>query len=210
MKAPRIIATILIPALVLTLGACTEQRSEERSVMPEKKLEKATFAGGCFWCMEPPFDKLKGVVSTTSGYAGGHKENPTYEEVSAGGTGHTETVEVLYDPSQVTYEELLDVFWKNIDPTAKDRQFVDVGSQYRAAIFYHSEEQKRLAEASKKKLAESGAFDRPIVTEISPAGKFWPAEEYHQDYYQKNPVRYKFYRYNSGRDQFLEKKWGKK
>ncbi|HAR45534.1 MAG: peptide-methionine (S)-S-oxide reductase [Nitrospirae bacterium GWC2_57_13] len=202
--------TILLGALAIALGACTEPRSEERTVMPEKNLEKATFAGGCFWCMEPPFHKLKGVVSTNSGYAGGLKDNPTYEEVSAGGTGHTEAVEVLYDPAQVTYEQLLDVFWKNIDPTAKDRQFVDLGSQYRAAIFYHNEDQKRLAEASKKKLAKSGIFDRPIVTEISPAGKFWPAEEYHQDYYTKNPVRYKFFRYNSGRDQFLEKAWGKK
>jgi peptide methionine sulfoxide reductase msrA/msrB len=174
-----------------------------------KKLEKATFAGGCFWCMEPPFEKLKGVDAVISGYTGGRTENPTYEEVSSGRTGHAEAVEVQYDPSQVTYAELLDVFWRNIDPTTRDRQFVDTGSQYRAAIFYHNEEQKRWAEESKKKLDASGRFGKPIVTEIVPAGKFYAAEEYHQDYYKKSAVRYKFYRFNSGRDQYLERIWGK-
>lgn len=168
----------------------------------------ATFAGGCFWCMEPPFDKLEGVISTTSGYMGGQKDNPTYKEVSAGGTGHAEAVQVLYNPEKVTYAELLEVFWRQINPTTPDRQFVDVGSQYRAAVFYHNEEQKQLAEDSKKRLAQSGRFDEPIVTEIVMAGKFWPAEDYHQDYYMRNPVRYKYYRWGSGRDQYLKSVWG--
>ena len=176
---------------------------------PPKKMEKATFAGGCFWCMEPPFEKLKGVDAVISGYTGGRTEDPKYEEVSSGRTGHAEAVEVHYDPSQISYAELLDVFWRNIDPTTKDRQFVDTGSQYRTAIFYHNDEQKRLAEDSKKKLDASGRFGKPIVTEIVPAGKFYPAEEYHQDYYKKNSARYKFYRFNSGRDQYLERIWGK-
>ena len=170
---------------------------------------KATFAGGCFWCMEPPFEKLPGVLSVTSGYTGGRTDNPKYEEVSSGSTGHAEAVEVLYDPSRITYEKLLDVFWRNIDPTTKDRQFVDSGSQYRTAIFTHDEEQRRLAEETKKQLEASGRFGKPIVTEILPAGKFWPAEEYHQDYYKKSATRYKFYRFNSGRDQYLDRIWGK-
>jgi len=171
--------------------------------------EKATFAGGCFWCMEAPFDKLKGVIAVTVGYTGGRMENPTYEEVSSGRTGHAESVEILYDPAQISYATLLDVFWHNIDPTTRDREFVDVGNQYRTAIFYHSEEQKRLAEESKRKLDASGKFGKPIVTEIVPAGKFYPAEDYHQHYYKKNPTRYKFYRFNSGRDQYLDRIWGK-
>jgi len=176
---------------------------------PLKKLDKATFAGGCFWCMEPPFEKLKGVDAVLSGYTGGRTENPKYEEVSSGRTGHAEAVEILYDPTKISYAELLDVFWRNIDPTTRDRQFVDTGSQYRAAIFYHNDEQKQLAEDSKKKLAASGRFGKPIVTEIAPAVKFYVAEEYHQDYYKKSSTRYKFYRFNSGRDQYLEKIWGK-
>ncbi len=171
------------------------------------KLEKATFAGGCFWCMEPPFEKLEGVKDVISGYTGGTKANPTYEEVSSGSTGHLEAVEVTFNPSVVTYETLLDVFWKNIDPTDPGGQFVDRGGQYRSAIFYHSEEQKKLAEASKQKLAASGIFTKAIVTEILPASAFYKAEEYHQDYYKNNPIRYKFYRFNSGRDQFLNKTW---
>jgi peptide-methionine (S)-S-oxide reductase len=167
---------------------------------------KATFAGGCFWCMEPPYDKLDGVLSTISGYAGGKKKNPTYEEVSAGTTGHTEVVQVTYDPKKVTYEKLLDVFWRNVDPLTRDRQFCDVGSQYRTAIFYHDENQKRLAEESKKALSKR--FKEPIVTEIVRATEFYPAEDYHQDYYTKNPLRYKLYRYNCGRDQRLEELWG--
>jgi len=172
------------------------------------QIEKATFAGGCFWCMEPPFDQLDGVISTTSGYAGGDELNPTYKQVSSGQTGHTEVIQIEYNPAVVDYQKLLDVFWRNIDPTAVDRQFVDVGKQYRSAIFYHNDEQKQLALASKQSLAASGNFEKPIVTEITALNTFYKAEEYHQDYYQKNPVRYKFYRYNSGRDQYLKKKWG--
>jgi peptide-methionine (S)-S-oxide reductase len=172
-------------------------------------LAKATFAGGCFWCMEPPYDKLDGVVSTTSGYIGGRTKNPTYEAVSAGGTGHAEAVEIVFDPAKVSYAKLLDVFWRNIDPTVRNRQFCDVGDQYRSAIFYHDAEQKRLAEASKAALAKSKPFPQPIVTEIVPAGVFTAAETYHQDYYVKNPLRYKFYRYSCGRDQRLEELWGK-
>jgi len=172
------------------------------------QIEKATFAGGCFWCMEPPFDQLDGVISTTSGYAGGDERNPTYKQVSSGQTGHTEVIQIEYDPAIVDYQKLLDVFWRNIDPTAVDRQFVDVGKQYRSAVFYHNDEQKQLALASKESLAMSGNFDKPIVTEITALNIFYKAEDYHQDYYQKNPLRYKFYRYNSGRDQYLKKKWG--
>ena len=183
---------------------------ESRSSVSENKLEKATFAGGCFWCMQPPFDKLDGVVSTTVGYCGGKEENPTYKQVSAGKTGHAEAVEILYDPSRVSYTELLNVFWMNIDPTQENGQFADIGAQYRTAIFYHSEEQKRLAEASKKELKSTGRFSKEIVTEIVPATPFYRAEEYHQDYYKKNPLRYKIYRYGSGRDDYLVRKWGKK
>jgi peptide-methionine (S)-S-oxide reductase len=170
---------------------------------------KATFAGGCFWCMEPPYDKLAGVISTTSGYMGGAKRHPTYEEVSTGTTGHTEVVQVVYDPAKVSYEKLLEVFWRNIDPTVRDRQFCDVGSQYRTAIFFHDDEQKRLAEASKAALEKSKPFKAPIVTPVQAAGDFWPAEDYHQDYYKKNPVRYKYYRTGCGRDARLKELWGK-
>jgi len=172
-------------------------------------LEKATFAGGCFWCMEPPFEKLEGVKEVISGYTGGHKKDPTYKEVSSGSTGHFEAVEVIYDPNKVSYEKLLDVFWRQIDPTDPGGQFVDRGSSYRSAVFYHSEAQRRLAEQSKEKLARSGRFDKPIATEIRAAGPFYRAEEYHQDYYKRNTLRYKFYRYRSGRDQYLEAVWGK-
>ncbi len=175
----------------------------------EAKLEKATFAGGCFWCMEPPFEKVKGVKEVISGYTGGHKENPTYEEVSAGTTGHVEAVQIIYDSSEVTYIELLDVFWRQIDPTDPEGQFVDRGAQYRTAIYYHSDDQKSLAEESKDKLQKSGIYKKPIVTEILSASRFYRAEDYHQDYYRKNPIRYKFYRFSSGRDQYLKKIWGK-
>jgi peptide methionine sulfoxide reductase msrA/msrB len=171
-------------------------------------LEKATFAGGCFWCMVPPFEKLGGVKDVVSGYTGGYKDNPTYEEVSSGKTGHVEAIEVTFDPSKVTYEKLLDLFWRQIDPTDSGGQFVDRGAQYRSVIFFHTSEQKALAEKSKDALARSGRFSKAVITEILPAGKFYKAEEYHQDYWKKNPVRYKFYRYNSGRDQFLKKVWG--
>ena len=167
----------------------------------------AIFAGGCFWCMEPPFDKLPGVLATTSGYTGGHTINPTYEQTSAGGTGHTEAMQVRYDSSKISYEKLLDVFWHNVDPFAVDRQFCDGGNQYRSGIFPANAEQRRLAEASKQTFA--ARFGRPIATEITDATTFYPAEEYHQDYYKKNAVRYKFYRYNCGRDARLEEIWGK-
>lgn len=173
------------------------------------KTAKATFAGGCFWCMEPPYDKLPGVISTTSGYMGGHVKNPTYEQISTGRTGHTEVVQVEYDPSKVTYEKLLEVFWMNIDPTVKDAQFCDHGSQYRSGIFYHDDEQRKLAEASKAALNKSKPFKQPIVTEITKAPEFYRAEEYHQDYYIKNPVRYKIYRNGCGRDARLKELWGK-
>jgi len=169
---------------------------------------KATFAGGCFWCMEPPFEALDGVVSVTSGYTGGAKDRPTYEEVSGGGTGHAEAVEIAYDPAKVSYQTLLDVFWHNVDPTTPDRQFCDKGRQYRTAIFYHDDTQKRLAEESKAALERAGRLPGPIVTEIVPAGPFWPAEEYHQDYYEKNPIRYRYYRYGCGRDARLRELWG--
>ena len=174
----------------------------------EQGLAEATFAGGCFWCMEPPFDKLAGVVSTTSGYTGGQVKNPSYEQVSAGGTGHAESVQVVYDPAKVSYQKLLDVFWHNVDPLDAAGQFCDKGHQYRTAIFYHDDEQRRLAEASKAALEASGRLRQPIVTEIVPAATFYPAEDYHQDYYQKNPIRYRFYRYGCGRDKRLEQLWG--
>ncbi|HSB72610.1 MAG TPA: peptide-methionine (S)-S-oxide reductase MsrA [Candidatus Methylomirabilis sp.] len=171
-------------------------------------LATATFAGGCFWCMEPPFDELDGVLSTTSGYTGGQKQNPTYEEVSAGRTGHAEAVQVLYDPTRITYARLLDVFWRNIDPTTPNAQFCDHGTQYRSAIFYHDAAQRRLAEESRRALEASGRLKAPIVTEIVAAGTFYPAEDYHQDYYRKNPIRYKFYRAGCGRDRRLTEVWG--
>jgi methionine-S-sulfoxide reductase len=214
MKTTIIIAVLAIlgAGLAVSLALAGEKggtRESGTSPTANAKLEKATFAGGCFWCMEPPFEKLPGVVSVTSGYTGGRTVNPTYKEVSRGGTGHAETVEILYDPRQVTYAQLLDIFWRQIDPTTPDRQFVDVGDQYRPAIFYHSPEQKKLAEESRDALAASGRFTKPIATEIVQAGTFYPAEEYHQDYYLKNPIRYKFYRSGSGRDAYLDSVWGK-
>lgn len=167
---------------------------------------KATFAGGCFWCMEPPFDELGGVISTTPGYIGGTKKNPTYEEVSSGTTGHAEALQVVYDPKRITYEKLLEVFWRNIDPLTANGQFCDLGSQYRSAIFYHDGTQKSLAEKSKKTV--QSRLKQPVVTEIVAASVFYPAEEYHQDYYKKNPVRYKLYSHGCGRAQRLEEVWG--
>ncbi|MBX9740837.1 MAG: peptide-methionine (S)-S-oxide reductase MsrA [Beijerinckiaceae bacterium] len=166
----------------------------------------AVFAAGCFWCLESDMDKVKGVVSTTSGYAGGKLANPTYQQVSAGRTGHTEVVKVVYDPNIVTYKQLLHVFWRNVDPLTANAQFCDQGSQYRGAIFYGNAEEKKLAEESRAEIA--GRFDKPIVTEIAPAATFYPAEDYHQDYYQKNPVKYKYYRYSCGRDRRLQELWG--
>jgi glutaredoxin-like YruB-family protein len=172
------------------------------------QLKKATFAGGCFWCMQPPFRNLKGVTEVVSGYAGGTKPNPSYEEVSSGTTGHLEAVQVTYDPDTLSYDQLLDVFWRQIDPTDAEGQFADKGSQYHTAIFYHDDEQKRLAEASKKKLESSGKFKRPVATEIRPYTSFYPAEEYHQDYDKKNPARYHEYKTMSGRESYIAKTWG--
>lgn len=172
-------------------------------------LALATFAGGCFWCMEPPFDALDGVLSTTSGFMGGEERNPTYQQVASGATGHAEVVQVLYDPETVDYQRLLFVFWRNIDPTTADRQFCDRGAQYRPAVFFHDAEQRRLAEESKQELEQQGLFPSPIVTEITAAGDFWPAEEYHQGYYRKNPSRYRAYRRRCGRDARLGELWGK-
>ncbi|MGQ4810261.1 Peptide methionine sulfoxide reductase MsrA [Candidatus Entotheonellaceae bacterium PAL068K] len=169
---------------------------------------KATFAGGCFWCMEEAFEKVQGVVSVTSGYTGGQVANPSYKQVVAGGTGHAESIEVTYDPAKVSYQQLLDVFWRNIDPTTPDRQFCDVGNPYRTAIFYHDDEQKRLAEASRQTIEQSKPFQEAIVTQIVSASAFYPAETYHQDYYKKNPLRYKFYKWNCGRAQRLKALWG--
>jgi peptide methionine sulfoxide reductase msrA/msrB len=181
----------------------------EYAALFSKKLEKATFAGGCFWCLVPPFESLDGVVSITSGYTGGTKENPTYEEVSSGSTGHAEAIQIVYDPAKTGYQKLLDIFWHNIDPTVKDRQFCDYGTQYRTAVFYHTEEQKRLAEASRKAMEEKIKELGSIRTEIIPASTFYKAEEYHQDYHKKNPLRYKHYHDNCGRDDRLRQIWGK-
>ena len=192
-----------VAVLFLVLGGLAHGAESSPGGTP---LAKATFAGGCFWCMEPPYDELEGVTSTISGYTGGTKKNPTYEQVSAGTTGHTEAVEITYDPKKVSYEKLLDVFWRNIDPLTANAQFCDSGSQYRSAIFYHDQTQKTLAEASKKRV--QSRFKQPIVTEIVQASEFYPAEDYHQDYYKKNPIRYKFYRYGCGRDKRLQELWG--
>ncbi len=200
------------PALLVVgilVAAVVEATGKEGAPAEGQKLAKATFAGGCFWCMEHPFDALEGVVSVTSGYTGGSKKNPTYEEVSAGGTGHAESVQIVYDPAKIGYAKLLEVFWHNIDPTTPNRQFCDTGTQYRSAVFYYDEEQKKLAEESKRELERTKPFQGSIVTEIAPASEFYPAEEYHQQYYKKNPIRYKFYRYNCGRDQRLKELWGK-
>ena len=185
------------------LAAAEEEAHQRGTVMTE--LSQATFAGGCFWCMEPPFEKLDGVAEVAAGYTGGTGGRPTYEEVSTGTTGHAEAVRVTYDPSTIGYDELLETFWRNIDPTQADGQFADQGPQYRTAIFYHTEEQRRLAEASKAHLAASGKFNKPLVTEVAPAGPFYPAEDYHK----KNPLRYKLYRAGSGREGYLQRTWGK-
>jgi len=171
--------------------------------------QTAIFAGGCFWCIEADFDKVAGVTETLSGYIGGHVKNPNYKQVSAGGTGHTEAVKLRFDPNKVSYEQLLNIFWRNIDPTTNDRQFCDRGSQYRAEIFYQNLEQKQWAEKSRAQINQSKSFDDPIVTAITSASKFYVAEDYHQDFHTKNPIRYKFYRYNCGRDKRLQELWGK-
>ena len=193
--------TVFCSALALSSRDATAAETSTTTV--------ATFAGGCFWCTESDFEKVPGVISAVSGYTGGTTVNPSYEDVSAGGTGHAESVEVRYDPSKVSYAQLLEYYWKHVDPTVKNQQFCDTGSQYRTAIFFHDDEQRRLAEASKVSLEKSGRLKSPIYTEIVKAGPFYPAEEYHQDYYKKNPVRYKFYRNGCGRDQRLKQLWGK-
>ncbi|MEW6248234.1 MAG: peptide-methionine (S)-S-oxide reductase MsrA [Nitrospirota bacterium] len=199
MKIPSLLRLSIVAALVA--GSFSGQAATQ--------LAKATFAGGCFWCMEEVFEAVEGVVSVTSGYTGGQQAHPSYEDVSAGGTGHAEAVEIVYDPSRVSYEKLLQVFWRNIDPTTPDRQFCDKGHQYRSAIFYHDETQHRLAEESKLAVETTKPFKEPIVTEIVPASEFYPAEDYHQDFYKKNPIRYKFYKFNCGRAQRLAQLWGK-
>lgn len=193
-------ALVLAAALLMATAALAAAQDTEPA--------KATFAGGCFWCVEEAFEKVPGVISAVSGYTDGNVDNPSYKQVTSGQTGHTEAVEVIFDPAQVTYEQLLDVFWRNIDPTVVDRQFCDVGNQYRTAIFVHDAEQMRLAEASKEALETSKPFAEPIVTPIVAASTFYPAEDYHQDYYKNNPLRYKFYKWNCGRAQRLAELWG--
>jgi len=205
--------TLLLGMLMILMAfGCQNainHENEARDTMGKQRieLETATFAGGCFWCIESDFEKVDGVVDVISGYTGGHKENPTYESVSSGDTGHVEAVQVHYDPSKVTYKAILDIFWRHIDPTDPGGQFADRGSQYRTAIFYHNEKQKMLAEQSKKELNKTGKFEKPVVTEILKFSKFHKAEEYHQDYYKKNPIKYKYYRFNSDRDKFLRNVW---
>jgi peptide-methionine (S)-S-oxide reductase len=208
---------LLLALLMVTSTACgqPDARSKPTAVNASAGLSSspdsigiATFAGGCFWCTEADFDKMPGVISTTSGYIGGTTVNPTYKQVSAGKTGHIEAVQVRFDPAKTNFAKLLAAFWPTIDPLTPDRQFCDGGSQYRSAIFYHDAEQKRQAEASKAALAASGRFTQPIVTEILPATEFYPAEEYHQDYHVKNPIRYSYYRSNCGRDARLAEVWG--
>jgi peptide methionine sulfoxide reductase msrA/msrB len=210
-----IILTIILIIAVFTVGFQTadntstkKQATDTGGSAMNDNLETATFAGGCFWCVEADFEKVEGVIEAISGYTGGQRANPTYKEVSAGGTRHTEAVQVIYDPAKISYSQLLDVFWRHVDPTDPDGQFVDRGSQYRTGIFYHDEEQKRLAQESKAAMDQSGRFSRPIATEITMLTTFYRAEEYHQDYYKKNGIRYKLYRSGSGRDSYLKKTWG--
>jgi peptide methionine sulfoxide reductase msrA/msrB len=216
MKAVMIMKILFLwmAMMLIAINGCQKSDIVQQGVRNDMAREdvtirKGTFAGGCFWCTEADFEKLPGVVKVISGYTGGTKENPTYEEVSSGTTGHVEAVQVYYDPSKITYEELLNFFWKHIDPTDRGGQFVDRGQQYRSVIFYHDEEQKRLAEKSKEALDKSERFHKPVVTEIIKFTKFFEAEEYHQDYYKKHPLKYGYYRHGSGRDQFLSKVWGK-
>ena len=202
----QIIRSVLTVA-VLLIGAWNVQSTSLAAA--DATSGKAYFAGGCFWCMEEVFEKVEGVLSATSGYMGGTVSNPTYEEVSAGRTGHTESVEVVYDPAKVSYRKLLDSFWRNVDPITPNAQFCDHGSQYRSAIFFQTDEEKRASDTSKQAIEQSKRFKEPIVTQIVMAPQFYPAEEYHQDFYKKNPIRYKLYKYNCGRAQRLEELWGK-
>lgn len=194
--------------VLIILAALSINAFASNAINSAPQQATATFAGGCFWCMEPPYDKLDGVISTTSGYMGGHVDKPTYQQVSHGNTGHTEVVQVIYDPAVISYQKLLDTYWKNIDPTDARGQFCDKGSQYRTEIFYHNAEQRNLAQQSKAELLNNKPFKGDITTPISAAKTFYAAEDYHQDYYQKNPIRYKYYRYSCGRDNRLEELWG--
>ena len=193
---------ITLSFLCVAFSALSSADTDSRNL----NTEKAIFAGGCFWCMEPPFDKLDGVISTTSGYTSGHQKNPTYKQVSAGVTGHTEAIEIVYDPSKVSYDKLLEVFWLNIDPLNAKGQFCDYGTQYRTGIYYLSDTQQQLAEASLERIKSK--LNKPVATEIKAATRFYPAEDYHQNYYQVNPVRYNYYRWSCGRDQRLKQLWG--
>jgi len=201
--------SILLKFILLTvvLSLCGAALSNQEAGNNQTSTAKAIFAGGCFWCMEPPFDKLDGVISTISGYTGGHTDNPTYKQVSKDTTGHYEALEITYDPNKVSYETLLDVFWRNVDPLDAHGQFCDKGESYRTAVFYLDDMQKKLAEKSKQEIDDSKRFDQKVVTEILAAKHFYPAEDYHQNYYQKNPLRYKYYRFSCGRDQRLEELW---
>jgi peptide-methionine (S)-S-oxide reductase len=208
MNYPRI-ACLLVALALSTQGLAEQPQPKPATGASSNQSATAIFAGGCFWCLEADFDKLPGVLSTESGYAGGTLRNPTYDQVSRGGTGHAESVRVTYDPAQVQYEKLLDYFWHHVDPTVKDRQFCDIGNQYRTAIFYQNDMQRRAALTSKAAFEKTGRFAR-IYTEIAPAGVFYPAEEYHQDYYKKNPIRYKYYRTSCGRDARVNEVWGER
>jgi peptide-methionine (S)-S-oxide reductase len=203
----RNVALPVLTVALLFFGAWNVQWTGQAAA--DATLGKAYFAGGCFWCMEEAFEKVEGVLSATSGYMGGTVSNPTYEEVSAGRTGHAESVEVVYDPAKVSYQKLLDAFWRNVDPITPNAQFCDRGNQYRSAIFFQTDEEKHTSDSSKLAIEQSRRFKEPIVTQIVMAQQFYSAEDYHQDYYKKNPVRYKFYKYNCGRAQRLEELWGK-
>ena len=197
-------SSLFVFSLIVTLSLVNGQGKGEKG----QRVETATFAGGCFWCMEGPFEELPGVISVTSGYTGGQKKEPTYEEVSAGGTGHAESVEIIFDPAKISYKQLLDVFWHNVDPTTPNQQFCDRGSQYRSAIFYHNKTQQQLAEDSRKTIEAMPKFKQKVFTEIVQATIFYPAEEYHQDFHTKNPIRYNAYRFGCGRDRRLKELWG--
>jgi len=200
-------APLVLTVAIVLIGAWNLQ--SPRHAAADSTVGKAYFAGGCFWCMEEAFEKVEGVLSATSGYMGGKVANPSYEEVSAGRTGHAESVEVVYDPAKVSYQKLLDAFWRNVDPITPNAQFCDHGSQYRSAVFFQTDEEKRASDTSKQAIERSKRFTEPIVTQIVMASQFYPAEEYHQDFYKKNPIRYKLYKYNCGRAQRLEELWGK-
>jgi peptide methionine sulfoxide reductase msrA/msrB len=208
-----LIKLLLSGIMIMSLFGCNNKdisaNADEINAMQPTNTETATFAGGCFWCMEAPFKKIDGVIDAISGYTGGQKSNPTYEDVSSGKSGHLEVIQISYDPAKISYEQLLNIFWRQIDPTDAGGSFVDRGPQYRSAIFYHTEEQKQTAEKSKSAIGTTGRYDNPIATEIIKYDKFYPAEEYHQDYYDKNPIRYKEYRHGSGRDNYLKKIWEK-